>query len=182
MLEIMGGNPTERCSRRKWKICSSGADQDQRKIPSLWGILLLQLNGGGSLVAKLCPTLETPWMVATRLLSPWDFPGKNTGVGCHFLLWRIFSTQGLNPRLLHCRWILCRLNHQGSPFQLNNLTLILCSSQPKKVRYYMTFSNLATQGKILMDGYSFRQKSGLKCATHQMTVNVNRGITIYILR
>ena len=23
---------------------------------------------------------------ATRLPSPWDFPGKNTGVGCHFLL------------------------------------------------------------------------------------------------
>ena len=30
-----------------------------------------------------------------RLLCPWDFPGKNTGVGCHFLLQGIFSTQGL---------------------------------------------------------------------------------------
>ena len=30
---------------------------------------------------------ETPWTVQpTRLLCPWDFPGKNTGVGCHFLL------------------------------------------------------------------------------------------------
>ena len=30
---------------------------------------------------------ETPWTVAhTRLLRPWDSPGKNTGVGCHFLL------------------------------------------------------------------------------------------------
>ena len=29
----------------------------------------------------------TPWTVACqRLLCPWDFPGKNTGVGCHFLL------------------------------------------------------------------------------------------------
>ena len=27
----------------------------------------------------------TPWTVATSLLYPWDFPGKNTGVGCHFL-------------------------------------------------------------------------------------------------
>ena len=42
----------------------------------------------------------------TRLLCPWNFPGKNTGVGCHALLQRIFPTQGLNPRLLHCRWIL----------------------------------------------------------------------------
>ena len=39
----------------------------------------------------------------TRLLSPWNSPGKNTGVGCHFLLQGIFPTQGSNPGLLHCR-------------------------------------------------------------------------------
>ena len=33
----------------------------------------------------------------TRLLRPWDSPGKNTGVGCHFLLQEIFPTQGSNP-------------------------------------------------------------------------------------
>ena len=33
-------------------------------------------------------------------LCPWDSPGKNTGVGCHFLLQGIFLTQGLNPCLL----------------------------------------------------------------------------------
>ena len=43
----------------------------------------------------------TPWTVATRLLCPWDFPGKNTGVGCHFLLQGIFPTQGSNLQLLH---------------------------------------------------------------------------------
>ena len=32
----------------------------------------------------------------TRLLCPWDFPGKNTGVGCHFLLQGIFPTPGSN--------------------------------------------------------------------------------------
>ena len=37
-----------------------------------------------------------------RFFCPWDFPGKNTGVGCHFLLQGIFPTQGLNPCLLHC--------------------------------------------------------------------------------
>ena len=31
-------------------------------------------------------TLATPWAVARRLLHPWDFPGKNTEVDCHFLL------------------------------------------------------------------------------------------------
>ena len=35
--------------------------------------------------------------------SPWDFPGKNTAVGCHFLLQSIFPTQGSNSHLLHCR-------------------------------------------------------------------------------
>ena len=48
----------------------------------------------------------------TRLLRPWDSPGKNTGVGCHFLLQGTFLTQGLNPGLLHHRQILCCLNQQ----------------------------------------------------------------------
>ena len=38
-----------------------------------------------------------------RLLCPWDFPGKNIGVGCHFILQGIFLTQRSNPGLLHCR-------------------------------------------------------------------------------
>ena len=54
----------------------------------------------------------------TRFLCPWDSPGKNTGAGCHFLLQRIFRTQGSNLRLLRLlRWqvdslLLC---HLGSP-------------------------------------------------------------------
>ena len=40
------------------------------------------------------------------------FPGKNTGVGCHFLLQRIFPTQGSDPGLLHCRQMLYHLSHQ----------------------------------------------------------------------
>ena len=40
----------------------------------------------GGLVAKSCLTLAMPWTVLwpARLLCPWDSPGKNTGVGCHF--------------------------------------------------------------------------------------------------
>ena len=41
-----------------------------------------------------------------RLLPPWNFPGKSTGVGCHFLLHGIFPAQGSNPGLPHCRQIL----------------------------------------------------------------------------
>ena len=50
-----------------------------------------------------------------RFLCPWNSPGKNTGVGGHSLLRGIFTTQGLNPCLLHCRQILYHLSHRGSP-------------------------------------------------------------------
>ena len=49
-----------------------------------------------------------------------DSPGKNTGVGCHALLQGIFPTQGSNPGLSLCRWILCILSHQGSPSKKHN--------------------------------------------------------------
>ena len=55
-------------------------------------------------------------VIAIRLRCPWDFPGKNTGVGCHFLLQGIFPTQVSNPGLLHCRPMLHRLRHQGRPY------------------------------------------------------------------
>ena len=51
-----------------------------------------------------------------RLLCPWDFPEKNTGVGCHFLLQGIFLTQGSNPGLLHWQVGSLPLNRLGSPW------------------------------------------------------------------
>ena len=55
---------------------------------------------------------------ATGLLCPWDFPGKNSGVGCHFLLHGIFPTQGLNSHLLsllHWQPDSSPPSHLGSP-------------------------------------------------------------------
>ena len=48
------------------------------------------------------------------LLCSRTSPGNNTGVGSYSLLQGIFPTQGLNPGLLHCRWIHYQLSHQGS--------------------------------------------------------------------
>ena len=59
-----------------------------------------------------------------RLLSPWDFPGKNTRVGCHFLLQGIFLTQGLNTRLLHWQADSLLLSYLGSP-HFSYVSLIL---------------------------------------------------------
>ena len=53
------------------------------------------------------------------LHSPWNSPGQNTGVGSLCLLQGIFPTQGSNPGLAHCRWILYQLNHKGSPWKEN---------------------------------------------------------------
>ena len=53
-------------------------------------------------VAQLYLTLCDPHgLYPNRLLCPWDFPGKNIGVGCHFLLQEIFPTQGSSSCLLH---------------------------------------------------------------------------------
>ena len=49
-----------------------------------------------------------------RLVCPWDSPGNNTGMGCHFLPRGSFQPRGWNLGLLHCRQILYCLNHQGS--------------------------------------------------------------------
>ena len=56
-----------------------------------------------------------------KLLSPWDSPGKITGVDCHALLQRIFPTQGWNLGLPHCRWILYCQSHQGSHNNYNKM-------------------------------------------------------------
>ena len=65
-------------------------------------------------VLSLIRLFVTPRTVAYQVLLSRGFPGKNTGVGCHFLL-QIFLTQGLNPGLPHCRQTLYHLSHQGSP-------------------------------------------------------------------
>ena len=66
-------------------------------------------------VKSLSPVqlFATPWTVAHQAPQSWDFPGKNTRLGFHFLLQEIFPNQGLNPSLLHCRQTLYCLNHQG---------------------------------------------------------------------
>ena len=65
-------------------------------------------------VAQSCLTLRLYRLEPTKLLSSWDSPDKNTGVGCHSLLQGICQFQEQNPGVLHCRQILYPLTHQGS--------------------------------------------------------------------
>ena len=64
-------------------------------------------------VARSCPIPCNPMNWTPQGSSALgDSPGKNTGVGCHFLLQGILQTQGLNPGLPHCRRISYCLSHQ----------------------------------------------------------------------
>ena len=77
-------------------------------------------------------SLQCQGLYPTRVLWPWDSPGKNTGVDNHSLLQGLFPTQASNPGLLHCRWILipiwatCIFPHKGclSIFILKTYTMV----------------------------------------------------------
>ena len=73
--------------------------------------------------SAMSDSLQPCGLQSTRLIHPWDPPGKNTGVGCHFLLQRVFLTQGLNLCLLHL------LHQQADTLPLSHLG----SSQNRKV-------------------------------------------------
>ena len=67
------------------------------------------------------------------LYCPWNSPVQNTGGGSRSLLQGIFLTQGSNPDLTRCRWILYQLSHKGSPRILEWLAYPFSSgsSQPR---------------------------------------------------
>ena len=64
--------------------------------------------------SSVVPNSATSWTVAHGRLCPWDFPGKNTGVGCHSLLRGDLPDPGIEPA---SRWQVDSLppGHQGSP-------------------------------------------------------------------
>ena len=68
------------------------------------------------------------------LYSPWNSSGQNIAVSSLSLLQGIFPTQGSNPGLPHCRWILYHLRYQGSPRILEWVAYHFSrgSSQPRK--------------------------------------------------
>ena len=67
------------------------------------------------LFAKSRLTLLQPHgLQLTRLRCPWASPGRNNGVGCHFILQGIFLTQGLNSHPLHQQVGSLPLSHPGS--------------------------------------------------------------------
>ena len=112
----MGNRPgiwgnDQQCGRWEWQ---------RRK--EIWRKVLYE---GKSL--QSCPTLWPHGLWPARFLCPWNFPGKNTRVGFHFLFQGIFPTQGSNQGLLHWQasfyhWChLGRLGIEEGPFELAQL-------------------------------------------------------------
>ena len=93
-------------------IGTMGMDRSYKSgIFFFWGG---EVKSAQVLVVQACLTLCDPMDCSLPgSSSPWNSPGKNTGVGCHSLLQAIFLTKGLNSGLLHCRKILYHLSHQG---------------------------------------------------------------------
>ena len=60
-------------------------------------------------------SLQPHGLHPARLLCPWDIPGKDTGLGCHFFLQGMFQTQRLNLCPLHWQMNSLPLSYLGSP-------------------------------------------------------------------
>ena len=81
--------------------------------------------------AQLYLTLQPHGLWPARLLCPWNFLSKNTGMGCHFLLQGLFLTQGSNPCLLHLlHWQMdsLPLSHLESPI-LHFIIYLICTEE-----------------------------------------------------
>ena len=81
------------------------------RLPKYWSVFVCVCVSRSVVSDSLPPH----GLQLTRLRCPWNSPGKNIGVGCYYLLQEIFSTQGSNLALPHCRQILYHLSHKGSP-------------------------------------------------------------------
>ena len=87
----------------------------------------------------LCPTLFYPLDYNPPGSSVHGiFSGKNTVAGCHFLLQRIFPTQGWNFCLLQCRQILYPLSHQGTSKRVKEVGSIWHLTSWIRIAFHLT--------------------------------------------
>ena len=93
----------------------------RQEVQEMWVWSITVIWGSSHVWVSEWKSLSDVWLFATTWTidcpAPLSMgsPGKNTAVGCHFLLQGVFPTQGSNPGLPHCRQILYHLSHQGSP-------------------------------------------------------------------
>ena len=120
------------------------------------------------------------------LYSPWNSPGQDTGVGRLSLLQGILPIQGLNPGLLHCRWILYQLSHMGSIYttetQKNWVTHP--NGQSAHLKYHPQLKTKQAKGRESQSGAAIRKSTIDKGDSHtdlslpSPLINVSRDLVI----
>ena len=76
----------------------------------------------------------TLWTVPPTFPCQWNFPDKNAGMGCHFLLQGIFPIQGVNPGLLHCTQIQQIAKNKTTTKENSRVATLLSDTQISKKR------------------------------------------------
>ena len=110
------GAEEERYGEKWWRHIK-GTEKPASRAPTgpVWDNLSTKIKNdsqGLCVHVQLRPTLRPHGLQPARILCPWNFTGKNTGVTYHFLLQGIFLTQELNICLL------CLLHWQADPLPL----------------------------------------------------------------
>ena len=106
----------------------------------------------GSVASVMSNSLQCYGLYPTSFLSLWDFPGKNTGIGCQ----GIFPTQGLNSHLLHCREILyCWATKEAPLYAIYSLIwvpflplLFSISPHPQTTQLFLCISDSLNQAAL----------------------------------
>ena len=118
------GNSTKHTKSNLYQSFSNSSKREKRREDSQSHYMKppnTNTKQSGSVSQSVALDSLTPWTVAHQDLCPRDFPGKNTGVGDHFLLQGIYPTQGSNSSPPQCRQILDRMSHRGSQHQTKAL-------------------------------------------------------------
>ena len=130
---------------------------------------MIQLYGYMYLWSESLPVTSNSFRLH-GVYSPWNSPGQNTGVGGLSFLQGFFPTQGWNPGLPHCRWILYQLSHKGSPRILEWVAYPFSSgsSQPRNWTGVSCiaggfFTNWTIRVYLVSNYYFFKFFSQLDC-------------------
>ena len=97
------------------------SDGENETILEMSGVLVTSAQQSEHAQCCVCSgtsrvlVFATHGLQPTRLLCPWDSPGKSTGVGCHAFLQGFFPARGLNLCPLHWQVDSLPLHHRGSP-------------------------------------------------------------------
>ena len=112
-----------KASRRRWTL-------------SFFYLFIFTCFYSESEVAQSCLTLCDPMDCSLSGSSVRGiFPGKSTGVGCHFLHQGIFPTQELNPGLPHCRQMLYHLSGVTLIFKVTFILFLKILIYSLKLKY-----------------------------------------------